>query len=82
MITYIISSIVLLDFWVNEVEDLKNPKNKYAKKLVKRLRGLKNKLNYKPFSCSYCLSFWLSFIGAMLFFSPYPFLILIFNKIS
>lgn len=54
----IILILFLVDFWISEVYD------------IKVIRILRFRLNYKPFSCGYCLTFWLSLFVFLITFNP------------
>jgi hypothetical protein len=43
--TIIIITLFLIDFWINESNEFKT------------LRRIKDKVDFKPFNCGYCLSF-------------------------
>lgn len=54
----IIITLFLIDFWINEASEFKD------------LRRIKDKLNYKPFNCGYCLSFWIGCFLMVFFLNP------------
>lgn len=60
MTTYINIAIILLliDFWTNEAID------------IDKLRPLKDRFNYKPFNCGYCLSFRIGLALSIAFLNP------------
>ena len=56
--TTILLTLFIVDFWIEEAQD------------IKKLQKIRIKLNYKPFNCGYCLSFWIGLIFAITFFNP------------
>lgn len=60
--------LLLINFIVVELVDRQNIPNQIANYFIRKLT--KNKFTYvnltKPFNCSYCITFWLSFIYMIL----------------
>jgi len=54
-ITIILISIFIIDFWIEESQDIK---------FLQKARLVT--LNTKPFNCGYCLSFWLGLVIALI----------------
>ena len=59
MITTILITLFFIDFWIDEAQDFKP---------LQKIRL--NKLNYKPFNCGYCLSFWIGLLIVFVSFNP------------
>ena len=69
-LTIILITITAIQTWVDWI-------NSFPIKIVQRLR---NKLNYKPFNCSLCLSVWLGVILSIALLNPLYIALPLFNK--
>lgn len=58
-ITTILIILFFVDFWIDEAQDFKP---------LQKLRLAK--LNFKPFNCGYCLSFWIGLVVALVSLNP------------
>lgn len=70
-ITIILISITFIRIWIDSVGSFP----------LKPLQKLRNKLNFKPFNCSNCLSFWLGIILSICFLEPLLLSLPLFTKI-
>jgi hypothetical protein len=71
-LTIILITITIIQMWVDWI-------NSFPIKIVQRLR---NKLNYKPFNCSLCLSVWIGVILSIVFLNPLYLALPLFNKLT